>query len=416
MSHSDGMLRAAIAQLDAAAERLGLEVGLHERLRQPMRALIVSVPIKRDGGGLSVFTGYRVQHDNALGPTKGGIRYHPGVDLEEVTALAMWMTWKCSLVGLPYGGAKGGVRYDPKAMSRDELERMTRRYTSDIVQMIGPDTDIPAPDVYTDPQVMAWIMDTYSMQRGATIPGVVTGKPVALGGSLGRVEATGRGVYAVVVEAAKQLGIDLTRATVAVLGFGNVGSIAARLLHELGAKVVAVSGSQGGIYAKRGLPIPDVLAHTEAKKPLIEFPGSDRISNAELLELPCDILVPAALGGAITKDNAGRVQARLIAEGANGPTTPEADAILRDKGVVVLPDILANAGGVIVSYFEWVQDLQFYFWSEDEINGRLVKILADAYRKVQALADRERVDLRTAAMMHAVGRVAEAHRLRGLYP
>jgi glutamate dehydrogenase (NAD(P)+) len=416
MSQSGEMLRGAIAQLDRAAEALGLEAGIHERLRQPMRALIVSVPIKRDRGGTTVFTGFRVQHDNALGPTKGGIRYHPDVHLEEVTALAMFMTWKCSLVGLPYGGAKGGVRCDPKVLSRDELERVTRRYTSEIVHMIGPDTDIPAPDVYTDAQIMSWVMDTYSMQRGATVPGVVTGKPVALGGSLGRVEATGRGVCAVVVEAARHLGMGLAGARVVVQGFGNVGSVAARLLHEAGAKVVAVSGSQGGIYADGGLPLPEVVAHLADKRPLAEFPGADRVTNEELLALPCDVLIPAALGGALTAANADRVKARLVAEGANGPTTPEADAILRDKGVVVIPDILANAGGVTVSYFEWVQDLQFYFWSEDEINQRLVKLMGEAYRKVQALADQRRMDLRTAAMLHAVGRVAEAHRLRGLYP
>jgi len=413
---SKGMLRTALAQLDEAAEKLNLDPGIHQRLRRPQRALVVSVPTLMDDGHLEVFTGYRVQHDSTLGPTKGGIRYHPDVTLDEVTALAMLMTWKCALMGLPYGGAKGGVCCNPIEMSMAELERMTRRYTSEIILLIGPDLDIPAPDLYTNEQVMAWIMDTYSMQKGMTVPGVVTGKPLLLGGSLGRTEATGRGVYYVLLEAARELKLDLQGATVAVQGFGNVGSVAARLLYEHGSKVVAVSGSKGGLYNPKGLDISALLRHAEAKEPLMAFQGGDPISNEELLELSCDILIPAALEEQITEKNADRIKAKVLAEGANAPTTPEADKILIDRGVFILPDILANAGGVTVSYFEWVQDLQYYFWKEQEINQRLQEIMTGAFQRVLHFAEERKVDMRTAALMLGVKRVADGHRLRGLYP
>jgi len=413
---SKGMLRTALAQLDEAAEKLNLDPGIHQRLRRPQRALVVSVPTLMDDGHLEVFTGYRVQHDSTLGPTKGGIRYHPDVTLDEVTALAMLMTWKCALMGLPYGGAKGGVCCNPIEMSMAELERMTRRYTSEIILLIGPDLDIPAPDLYTNEQVMAWIMDTYSMQKGMTVPGVVTGKPLLLGGSLGRTEATGRGVYYVLLEVARELKLDLQGATVAVQGFGNVGSVAAHLLYERGCRVVAVSGSKGGLYNPKGLDISALLRHAEAKEPLMAFQGGDPISNEELLELSCDILIPAALEEQITEKNADRIKAKVLAEGANAPTTPEADKILIDRGVFILPDILANAGGVTVSYFEWVQDLQYYFWKEQEINQRLQEIMTGAFQRVLHFAEERKVDMRTAALMLGVKRVADGHRLRGLYP
>ena len=410
------MLEAALQQLDAVAERIKLDPGIHKRLRQPQRALIVSVPTLMDDGRLEVFTGYRVQHDLTMGPTKGGIRYHPDVNLEEVTALAMLMTWKCALMGLPYGGAKGGVCCDSTRMSRAELERMTRRYTSEIISIIGPDRDIPAPDMYTNEQVMAWMMDTYSMQRGITAPGVVTGKPLLLGGSLGRREATGRGVYYVLKVAAKERRMPFKGTRVAVQGFGNVGSVAARLLHEDDCCVVAVSDHRGGIYNPRGLDIATLLAEHPHGGAISHYRDGDRISNRELLELDCDILIPAAVEGQITEKNADRIRARIVAEGANGPTTPEADRILAAKKTLVIPDILANAGGVAVSYFEWVQDLQQYFWHEHEINERLSEIMTAAFQRVLALARKEQVDLRTAALMLGVSRVAEAKKLRGLYP
>ena len=411
-----GMLEVALAQLDAVAERLKLNPGIHKRLRQPQRSLIVSVPTLMDDGRLEVFTGYRVQHDLTMGPTKGGIRYHPGVNLEEITALAMLMTWKCALMGLPYGGAKGGVCCDATRMSQVELERMTRRYTSEIIPIIGPDRDIPAPDMYTNEQVMAWMMDTYSMQRGITAPGVVTGKPLLLGGSLGRREATGRGVYYILKATAKEHGLPFKGAKVAVQGFGNVGSVAARLLHEDDCCVVAVSDHRGGIYNSKGLDIPRLLAECADKGSIAQHRDGGRITNQELLELDCDFLVPAATEGQITERNADRIRARIVAEGANGPTTPEADRILAAKKVIVIPDILANAGGVTVSYFEWVQDLQQYFWHELEINDRLSEVMTAAFQRVLALSRKEQVDLRTTALMLAVSRVAEAKKLRGLYP
>jgi glutamate dehydrogenase (NAD(P)+) len=410
------MLEDAAKQFDQVAERLKLDPGLQKRLRHPHRALVVSVPVAMDDGRTEIFEGFRVQHDNALGPTKGGIRYHPDVSLEEVTALAMLMTWKCALMGLPYGGAKGGVRCEPRTLSRRELERLTRRYTAEIFLIIGPEYDIPAPDMGTDEQVMAWMMDTYSMQRGMTSPGVVTGKPILLGGSRGRREATGRGVYTIVLEAAKKIGLDPKRMTVAVQGFGNVGSVAAQLLAENGCRLIAVSDSKGGIYNPKGLDVPRLLRERLAGGTLPDYSDADRISQAELLALECDVLIPAALGGQITAANASTVRARIIAEGANGPTTPEADRILGEQNVLVLPDILANAGGVTVSYFEWVQDLQFYFWTEQEINARLTEIMTAAFTRVWGYAQAEGVDLRTAALMLAAQRVAEAHRLRGLYP
>lgn len=411
-----GMLGVALAQLDAVAERLNLDPGIHKRLRQAQRSLVVSVPTLMEDGRLEVFTGYRVQHDLTMGPTKGGIRYHPGVNLGEMTALAMLMTWKCALMGLPYGGAKGGVCCDATRMSPVELERMTRRYTSEIIGIIGPDRDIPAPDMYTNEQVMAWMMDTYSMQQGITTPGVVTGKPLLLGGSLGRREATGRGVYYILKAAAKEYGLPFKRAKVVVQGFGNVGSVAARLLHEDDCCVVAVSDHAGGIYNPKGLDIPRLVVECADEGSISRHRDGERITNRELLELECDFLIPAATEGQITEKNADRIRARIVAEGANGPTTPEADNILAAKRVAVLPDILANAGGVTVSYFEWVQDLQQYFWHEHEINERLSEVMTAAFQRVLSLSRKDQVDLRAAALMLGVSRVAEAKKLRGLYP
>ncbi len=413
---ADSLLESTLAQLDRAAEALRLNHGIHQRLRQAQRALIVSVPTLMDDGRLEVFTGYRVHHNYTLGPTKGGVRYHPEVTLEEVTALAMLMTWKCALMGLPYGGAKGGVRCPVTRMSPTELERMTRRYTSEILPLIGPDVDIPAPDMYTNEQTMAWMMDTYSMQKGATMPGVVTGKPILLGGSLGRTEATGRGVSAIVLEAAKELQRDIRGTTVVVQGFGNVGGTAARLLHDQGCRVIAVSDSTGGVYNPRGLDIPRMASERRGEGRVSQYAGGEKVTNAELLELPCDVLIPAALGGQITRANADRIQTRIIAEGANGPTTPEADQILEEKGIFLLPDILANAGGVTVSYFEWVQDLQFYFWKEREINQKLHEVMSEAFQRVLAFSRSQKVSMRGASLMLGIKRVADAITLRGLYP
>lgn len=410
------ILATALEQLDKAAERLELDPQIYQHLRHPKRSLIVSVPFKTDAGDLEVLTGFRVQHSMTLGPSKGGIRFHPDVDLDEVTALAMLMTWKCALMGLPYGGAKGGVRCDPLKLSPRELERVTRRYASEIYLCIGPDRDIPAPDMGTNEQVMAWVMDTYSMQRGATVPGVVTSKPVLLGGSLGRVEATGRGVAYVTAEAMAHLGLPLQGARVVIQGFGNVGSIAARSLHEMGCRVVAVSDVQGGIYRPEGLDLPALLAAQRAGQWVRQYPEGEPVTNEELLALPCEVLIPAALGGQLTSANAGAIQARLIVEGANGPATAEADRLLQSRGVFIIPDILANAGGVIVSYFEWVQDLQFFFWKEEEVNSRLRDILTTAFHRTLTLARQDRADLRTAALMEAVTRVARATKLRGIYP
>lgn len=413
---SSQLYRAAVEHLDAVAKRINLDAGIHERLRYPRRALVVSVPTLMDDGHTEVFIGYRVHHNTVLGPTKGGIRYHPGVTLGEVTALAMLMSWKCALMGLPYGGAKGGVACDPGSMSRRELEHMTRRYTAEVMLFIGPDLDIPAPDLGTNEQTMAWIMDTYAMTQGRTVPGVVTGKPILIGGSAGRRDATGRGLVYALGPALKDLGLELRGARVAVQGFGNVGSVAARLLWREGCTIVGVSDAQGAITNSQGLDIRELTNHVKETGSVVGFPGTEPISNAALLELPCDILVPAAVGGQITVQNADRVHARVVAEGANGPTTPEADEILADRGVLVIPDILANAGGVVVSYFEWVQGLQYYFWRESEINTRLQELIIRAFNQVIALSKREAVNLRTAALMLGIRRVAEGFQLRGFYP
>jgi glutamate dehydrogenase (NAD(P)+) len=369
-----------------------------------------------DDGKVKVFEGYRVQHNIARGPAKGGIRYHPNVTLDEVKALAMWMTWKCATVNIPYGGAKGGVICDPKAMSAKERERLTRRYTHEILPIIGPDQDIPAPDVYTDAQTMAWIMDTYSTTLGYSCLGVVTGKPVELGGTKGRREATGRGVMFTIEEACNLLKLPVRSATVAVQGFGNVGCIAAQMLFDKGAKIVAVSDSTGGVTNRNGINPYDVQKHKAVSGSVSGMAGTSSLSNAEVLELPCDILVPAALENQITAENAQRIHARIVAEGANGPTTPGADQILFERGVLLIPDVLCNAGGVTVSYFEWVQDLQGFFWDEDQVNSQLERLIKRAFHEVNEVTTRERVDRRTAAYMVAIKRVAEATRVRGLFP
>jgi glutamate dehydrogenase (NAD(P)+) len=410
------MLRTALAQLDRVAQRLRLEQDIHERLRHPRRALVVSVPIRKDDGTTAVFTGYRVHHNNVLGPTKGGLRYAPDVDLGEVSALAMLMSWKCSLMGLPYGGAKGGVRCEPRSMSRQELENLTRRYTAEIILLIGPDLDIPAPDMGTDEQTMAWMMDTYSMTQGRTVPGVVTGKPLIVGGSAGRREATGRGIVFTLYQAAKQLGQELRGKRIVVQGFGNVGSVAARILWRDGCTIAGVSDVKGGIWNPNGLDIRQLETHVAEAGTVVGFPGSETIPGTDLLSQPCDVLIPAAVGSVIRADNADRIKATIVAEGANAPTTPEADAILRDRGVTVIPDILANAGGVVVSYFEWVQGLQYYFWRESEITARLQELMTRAFNRVWTLANKEGTDLRTAALMEGVRRVAEGYKVRGLYP
>lgn len=409
-------LATALAQLDRAARRLNLDDGIHEMLRQPKRELSVNFPVRMDDGSTRVFHGYRVQHNIARGPAKGGLRYHPEVSLDEVRALAMWMTWKSAVVNIPYGGAKGGVVVDPRTLSLSELENLTRRYATEISIIIGPNEDIPAPDVGTDGRIMAWIMDTISMHRGYTEAGVVTGKPVSVGGTLGRAEATGRGILYVVQEVARQNHIDLKGATVAIQGFGKVGGVAANLLHREGAKVVAVSDSSAAVYDGKGLDIPRLLEVKEQTGRLSQARGVDIIGAEELLALDVDFLVPSALEAQITGANAAKVRARFVVEGANGPTTPEADEILEEQGIVVVPDILANAGGVIVSYFEWVQDLQFYFWEEDEVNERLHTVITRAFREVQAAASKHKTSLREAAMMIAVGRVVEATLIRGIYP
>jgi glutamate dehydrogenase (NAD(P)+) len=408
--------RTAIAQLDAVAARLGLDANIHERLRYPRRALVVSVPVLMDSGRTEVFVGYRVHHSTALGPTKGGLRYDTDVDLGEVTALAMLMSWKCALMGLPYGGAKGGVRCTPRNMSAREREHLTRRYTAEIILMIGPDIDIPAPDLGTDEQTMAWMMDTYSMTQGKSVPGVVTGKPLIVGGSAGRREATGRGIVYVLYQAAKSLGQPLRGKRIVVQGFGNVGAVAARMLWNDGCIIAGISDFRGGIWNDQGIDVRQLEAHVAESGSVVDFPGTDALTNAELLEQPCDVLIPAAVGSQIHAGNADRIRASLIAEGANGPTTPEADRLLHERGVTVIPDILANAGGVVVSYFEWVQGLQYYFWKETEIVARLQELMARAFTRVWNAAHKTGVDLRTAALMEGVRRVADAHVIRGLYP
>ena len=403
-------------QFDNAAERLNLDPGLRQVLREPRRELHVHFPVKMDDGSVKVFEGYRVQHNLGRGPAKGGIRYHQDVTIDEVKALAMWMTWKCAVVGIPYGGGKGGVIVDPKKLSRRELENLSRRFFTEIEVLVGPERDIPAPDVNTTPQVMAWFMDTYSMHVGYTVPGVVTGKPISLGGSEGRNEATARGTVYCVVEAAKHLGIDLHRATVVVQGFGNAGSIAAQLMEKEGSKVLAVSDSQGGIYNPDGLDISRVVAWKAEHGTVVGFPGAQPKSNAEILEIPCDVLIPAALENQITASNADRISTKIIAEAANGPTTPEADEILYRRGIFLIPDILCNAGGVTVSYFEWVQDLNRDHWSEEVVNQKLHEIMVRAFGETLAIFEREQVHMRLAAYLLAVQRVADATALRGLYP
>jgi len=405
----------AVQQFEIAANKLNLDLNVANRLRRPDRAVIVSVPTRMDNGSVHVFTGYRVQHNDVLGPFKGGIRYNPEVNLGEVSALAMWMTWKCSLVGLPLGGAKGGIACDPAELSRAELQGMTRRYTAEILNFIGPEIDVPAPDMGTNEQIMAWIMDTYSQHKGHAVPEVVTGKPVAIGGTLGRKDATGQGVVYTILEAAKHLGIDLLKCTAVVQGFGNVGSVVVRELANIGVTVVGVSDRTGGFYDSQGLPVGRLMEVADKNHSLEGCPYGDRITNAELLELQCDILVPAALEMQITKENAGRLNCRILAEGANGPTTVEADRIIRDKGIFLIPDILANAGGVVVSYFEWVQDLQNFFWTEEEVNKKLKDILVKAFHEVLNMSQREKVDMRLAALMIGVNRVSQAMLWRGLY-
>ena len=408
--------RIAQIQFDIAAEYLKLDPGLRQILRTPRRILEVSVPTKMDNGQVKVFTGYRVQHNVARGPAKGGIRYHPNVSLDEVKALAAWMTWKTATVNIPYGGAKGGVICDPKRMSKGELERMTRRFASEILPIIGPEQDIPAPDVYTDSQTMAWIMDTYSMTKGYSTLGVVTGKPVALGGSEGRAEATARGCLVACEEACKVKKINLRGASVAIQGFGNAGSVAARLFTEKKARVIAISDSRGGVFNSRGIDPLKAMRYKERAGTVVGMPGTSRISNDDLLTMKCDILIPAALENAITLNNVDQLKTKIVAEAANGPTTPHADEVLARKGIMVLPDILANAGGVTVSYFEWVQDLQGFFWSEDEVKAKMETVMRRAFHEVHETMRKHRTHMRTGAYVLAVGRVAEATLVRGLFP
>jgi len=408
--------RIAQIQFDIAAEYLKLDQGLRQILRTPKRVLEVSIPTKMDNGQVKVFSGYRVQHNVARGPAKGGIRYHPAVTLDEVKALAAWMTWKTATVNIPYGGGKGGVICDPKRMTKSELERMTRRYTSEILPLIGPEKDIPAPDMYTDAQTMAWIMDTYSMTKGYSSLGVVTGKPLSIGGSEGRNEATARGCLVAVEEACRVKKMSIRGASVAIQGFGNAGSLAAKLFSEKKARVIAISDSRGGVFNSRGIDPLKAMRYKERSGTVVGMPGTSRISNDELLAMKCDILIPAALENVITLNNADQIKAKIVAEAANGPTTPHADEVLARKGIMLLPDILANAGGVTVSYFEWVQDLQSFFWSEAEVNAKLESVMRRAFAEVHESARKHRTHMRTGAYCLAVGRVADATLVRGLFP
>ncbi|MDI3540831.1 MAG: glutamate dehydrogenase [Thermosediminibacterales bacterium] len=400
-------------QVKMVCDKLGYEDSVYEILKEPEKVLVVSIPVKMDDGSIKTFIGYRSQHSTALGPAKGGVRFHPDVTLDEVKALSTWMTFKCGVVGIPYGGGKGGVVCNPKELSRGELERLSRGFFRAIYPIIGPEKDIPAPDVYTNAQVMAWFVDEYSSLKGYYSPGVVTGKPIRLGGSAGRTEATGRGCMFTIREAAKEIGLDMKGATVAVQGSGNVGGIAAKLIAELGSKIVAMSDSKGGIYNPDGIDPDAVLEHKAKTGSVLGFPGSQEISNDELLELDVDILVPAALENVITSKNAANIKAKIIGEGANGPTTPEADKILYEKGILVIPDILANAGGVTVSYFEWVQNLMNFYWTEEEVNNRLEGIMVRAFKEVYQMHKEHKVNMRDAAYMVSIQRVAEAMKLRG---
>jgi glutamate dehydrogenase (NAD(P)+) len=415
MATHGSVFGAMLQEFEGAARILDLDPGIWQILTHPKRQVVVSCPIQRDNGQIEVFTGFRVQYNITLGPAKGGIRYHPGVTLDEVTALAAWMTWKCAVAQVPFGGGKGGIICDPTTMSKRELEALTRRYTAEIIDLIGPEKDVPAPDVNTDPQIMAWFMDTYSMHVGHTATAVVTGKPVEMGGSLGRREATGRGVMIIARESAKHLGFELKGSTVAVQGFGNVGSIGAELMHAEGAKILAATDWKGGVYNPKGLDMPALLKWAAENKTVAGFPGSEPITNDQLFALDVDILVPAALENQITAENAGSIKAKMVIEGANGPTTPEAHHALHKRGVFVVPDILANAGGVTTSYFEWVQDRHGYFWSEKEVNERLEVKMVQAYDAVLATAKQHNVDMRTAAYIVAINRVATVTRMRGMY-
>jgi glutamate dehydrogenase (NAD(P)+) len=415
MASGGGIFNAMLQEFDGAARLLGLDPGIWKILTHPKRQITVSCPIQMDNGEIEVFTGYRVQYNITLGPAKGGIRYHPDVSLDEVTALAAWMTWKCAVAHVPFGGGKGGIICDPTRMSRRELEALTRRYVAEIVDAIGPDKDVPAPDVNTNDQVMAWIMDTYSMHVGYTATAVVTGKPIEMGGSLGRREATGRGVMITTREAARHLGFDLRSATVAIQGFGNVGSVSADLLQKAGAKIVAVTDWKGGVHNPAGLDVAAMLDFVKQHKTIDGFPGGDPIENADLFKLDVDVLVPAAMENQITTDNAPEIKAKVIVEGANGPTVPEAHKHLHERGVFVVPDILANAGGVTTSYFEWVQDRHGYFWTEEEVNTRLEAKMCEAFDDVLQTSLKYKTDLRTAAYIVAINRVATVTRMRGMY-
>jgi glutamate dehydrogenase (NAD(P)+) len=415
-TEGSSMLKEAGEQLERAAALLGLDPNLADRLKYPKRALVVTVPVRMDDGRVVSYTGYRVHHNVTLGPGKGGIRYAPTVSLEETTALAMWMTWKCALMNIPFGGAKGGVCCDTLKMSRREIQSLTRRFTSEIVMLIGPEKDIPAPDMYTNEQTMSWMMDTYSMQVGYSVPGVVTGKPVSVGGSLGRKEATGLGLCNLIFASMDHLGLSPGKMTAVVQGFGNVGSVTALEMWKRKVKVVAASDVYGGAFNPGGLPVDVLTRYVEAGGKVPEFPGATRVSNRELLEIPCDILAPCATAGQITKENAPRVRCRILAEGANGPTTLEADEILQEKGVFIIPDVLGNAGGVTASYFEWVQDTQKFFWDLSQVKLQLERIMLRAFREVMAQVSERNVSPRMAALMIGISRVAEAMRFRGLYP
>jgi glutamate dehydrogenase (NAD(P)+) len=404
-----------IAYFNEAADLLELDSGMRRILTHPSRQIIFSIPFQRDSGEFEVYTGYRVQYNFARGPAKGGIRYHPGVTLDEVTALAFWMTWKCAVVDLPFGGGKGGVTCDPSTLSQNELERITRRYAAELVEVVGPDKDVPAPDVNTTPQVMAWFMDTFSMHTRQNVPGVVTGKPLEIGGSRGRTEATGRGVTICALDEMAQIGLVPEQSRVVVQGFGNVGLYAAKLFHERGVKVVGISDVNGGFYNAGGIDIHAAVEHTTKNRGLAGFKGADRCSNAELLEMDCDVLVPAALEKVFTADNAAKVKAKLIVEGANGPTTPDADRIFKQNGIVVIPDIMANAGGVTVSYFEWAQDRMGYFWKESEVNEKLEDVLLTNLQELRTIKNSRNATFRVAAYALAIDRVVRALRLRGIY-